>query len=154
MDFSRFPLPGPSPWPASGKPPEPWPYPPPPPTPQYHGYQHRTSWSHPGDIYEEAGNAKFTINGDKVAIEDRSVEDRYTCVYNLTRLDFEWFITSRAAATFMSKLNVTEDDFCKYVIPGSVLRGPLFAYFWPIVETAKQRWLQDIFHPNHLYIEV
>src|ERR1700761_1153623 len=102
-------------------------------------------------ITEDTSTTRYILDGDKAIVEDncrRLGSFRRFC--HLSVPQFIWFLKSRAAAVFLVKLEVTEEDFCTYVVPGCRQYGPLFEVLWPIIQSSLEIWTNRTFDPINL----
>ena len=106
-------------------------------------------------ITEETMTARYVLDGEKAIVEDKrrsTPSNRRSC--HLSIPDFIWVLRSRAAAVFLIKLDITEQDFCTYIVPGCSRYGQVFGALWPIIHKTLSDWTYKIFDLRNLDAEV
>jgi len=100
-------------------------------------------------LVEEAGLTNFHVKKEMVALGDKA----RSLIAKISMSDFLDYLKARAAAVFLAKLEVTETDFCTWVIPNCSRKegDRLFEFFWPIIESTTKGWISKIFDPASTY---
>jgi hypothetical protein len=105
-------------------------------------------------ITEETETTIYTIDRENATVVDKARGSRPPRLNHLSAADFIGYLRSRAAAVFLIKLNITEDDFCTYIIPGCRRSSRIFEVLWPVVQKTFQDWTHKSFDPHNLDAEV
>lgn len=105
----------------------------------------------PNDFSESTRSANYNVTDRDVQIHGAEYND-----VEMSRREFDILLKCRAAAVFLAKLTITEQDFQDYIIPECYIHvygtnePRLFNTFWPMVKDARDHWLSAIFRPSRL----